>query len=123
MSNVDKKFLQEAERYARDYLFSHNIPITQDRINAFNIGYAVGYERCYDEHKPVVETTLTKCNRVRDLRIQFWNEFPDYKDAYFSYKKTQNDYPTDVRCAWVDFVERMRKDGLITDRLANNATL
>lgn len=36
---------------------------------------------------------------------------------------TQNQLPTDVRCAWVDFVDALCKDGQITADLADEVTL
>ena len=37
--------------------------------------------------------------------------------------KTQNDYVTDIRCAWVDFTDHMCRCGEISDGLAERATL
>ena len=36
---------------------------------------------------------------------------------------TQNDYSTDVRIAWVDFVDMMHHNGQINEKLADRATL
>lgn len=41
-----------------------------------------------------------------------------YKASY-----RQNDYPTDVRCKWIDFVDRMARNGTISEALAQRATL
>ena len=54
----------------------------------------------------------------------FWSEVatPKMKSEY-RVRKTQNDYSTDTRCAWVDFTDFARKSGMITEKQCNNATL
>ena len=37
--------------------------------------------------------------------------------------KRQNDYPTDTRCAFVDYVDALQKSGEISEALAARATL
>jgi hypothetical protein len=59
---------------------------------------------------------------VSELRTEFWNTFTEFKSEYRKSKK-QNDYNTDIRCTWVDFVDAMQKDGVISEKLANRATL
>ena len=57
------------------------------------------------------------------LRRSFWlTFFVCGKPAEYR-GKTQNDLPCDLRCAWVDYVDQMHRDGHITDRVADNATL
>lgn len=56
----------------------------------------------------------------KELRVEFWRQHPQFKRAH---GKTQNDYPTDVRVAFCDFVEHMRREGQISDALAQRATL
>ena len=36
---------------------------------------------------------------------------------------TDRDYSTDTRCAFVDFVDSLHRDGQISESLANRATL
>jgi hypothetical protein len=36
---------------------------------------------------------------------------------------TQNEYNATIRIEWCEFVDMMEKDGLISETLANNATL
>ena len=57
--------------------------------------------------------------QVRDL---FFEEFPEYRSERRS-RKSQNDYSCDCRCAFVDFVDYLRKSGEISDRTADNITL
>ena len=62
-----------------------------------------------------------KITTQKELRGFFWDiMYPRYtpKKGY-----TQNDYCTDVRMAWVDFVDDMRRDNRITEKLANDCTL
>ena len=57
--------------------------------------------------------------QVRDL---FFDEFPEYRSERRT-RKSQNDYSCDCRCAFVDFVDYLRKSGEISDRTADNITL
>lgn len=56
----------------------------------------------------------------RQLRKEFWRYYPELKRIP---GKTQNEYQTDVRVAWCDFVERMYRAGQISEALADRATL
>lgn len=59
---------------------------------------------------------------VTQVRKAFWENHPqfanDYRKAY-----TQNRYKTDIRCAFVDFVDYLQKDGQISENLARRVTL
>ena len=61
---------------------------------------------------------------LEELREMFWSEIatPEMRAEYRAYK-TQNDYSTDIRCAWVDFTDWAGKSGMITEKQADNATL
>lgn len=69
----------------------------------------------------------------KDLRAAFWEAHPQHRRGVkavgtahgrkFYVEKTQNDYPTDVRVAWCDFIDYMRRDGQISEALAQRATL
>ena len=61
---------------------------------------------------------------LKELRKMFWREAatPEMRAEYRT-NKTQNDYSTDVRCAWVDFVDYAQMSGIITEKQASNATL
>ena len=61
---------------------------------------------------------------LKELREMFWSEIasPEMRAEYRT-RKTQNDYSTDVRCAWVDFTDYMYKSGTITEKQYNKATL
>ena len=54
------------------------------------------------------------------LRAKFWAAHPQWTRCV---KKSQNDYPADIRMAWCDFVEQMNQDGQISEKLTYNATL
>jgi len=56
------------------------------------------------------------------LRRAFWLDHPSLRPQYRSAKR-QNEYPTDTRMAWCDYVEAMARDGNIPDALACRATL
>jgi hypothetical protein len=56
----------------------------------------------------------------RAVRAVFWFRHPEFsRRRGFS----QNDYPTDVRCAFVDFVEALARAGEITENMAQRVTL
>jgi len=58
----------------------------------------------------------------KDLRAAFWDQYP-LAIVYYPHRKRQNEYPTDTRVAWVDFVDYMARSGKISDKLAVRATL
>jgi hypothetical protein len=61
---------------------------------------------------------------LKELRKMFWSEVatPEMKSEH-RVRKTQNDYSTDIRCAWVDFTDYACKSGMITEKQYNRATL
>ena len=61
---------------------------------------------------------------LKELRKMFWSEVatPEMLSEY-RVRKTQNDYSTDIRCAWTDFTDWACKSGMITEKQCNNATL
>ena len=61
-------------------------------------------------------------NSQQQVRQLFWDSFPEFKPEY-RVKKRQNEYPTDVRCAFVFFVNMLHKDGGISEKLVNRVTL
>jgi hypothetical protein len=54
----------------------------------------------------------------KEIRASFKEYCPEYKTS-----KKQNDQICDVRCLFVDSVDRLRRDGLISERLAQKVTL
>lgn len=60
----------------------------------------------------------------REIRAAFWRtlneECPGIKRVA---SWSQNQYPTDVRVAFVDFVDHLTRDGQISETLAQRATL
>jgi hypothetical protein len=54
-----------------------------------------------------------------EVRDAFWEDHSFVKVP----GKMQNDYPTDVRCAFVDYVDMLARDGLIDEALASRVTL
>lgn len=55
-----------------------------------------------------------------EIRDAFWESHPQFKRVK---GRTQNDYDTDTRCAFVDFVDGLRRDGQISEKLAMRVTL
>ena len=62
----------------------------------------------------------------KQIRAQFWLDHPSFdhqaREAGIR-SKPQNEQCATVRCDWCDFVECMRRDGQISEALANRATL
>jgi hypothetical protein len=56
----------------------------------------------------------------KDLRDSFWESHPTLTRKG---RQTQNDYPANTRMAWCDYVEFLSRDGLISEALAQRATL
>jgi len=56
------------------------------------------------------------------IRAAFWANHPQFKDDY-RVKKRQNDYCTDIRCAFVEYVDALARGGVITQKLADRVTL
>jgi len=59
---------------------------------------------------------------ITEIRNAFWEAHPEYAADRRS-RKRQNDYKTDIRCAFCDYLDSLHKDGQITDRLCDKATL
>lgn len=57
-----------------------------------------------------------------EIRDAFWGAHPEYRPL-FRKGKRQNDYDTDIRCAFVDFVDQLRREEVITEKLAMRVTL
>lgn len=57
---------------------------------------------------------------VQQLRDQFWLDHPEFKECS---GRTQNNYSTDIRVTWVEYIDYMQRDGQISEQLANVATL
>jgi len=57
-----------------------------------------------------------------EIRNSFWESYPEFKTERRS-RKRQNDYKTDIRVSFVDYVDSLQKSGVITEKLAFRATL
>lgn len=65
----------------------------------------------------------------KQIRAAFWNAHPTadrkrYPERDWTREDhTRRDYCTDTRCAFVDFVDHLARDGQISEALAQRATL
>lgn len=59
---------------------------------------------------------------VKAIRAAFWEQHPEFKPE-FRTQYRQNDYRTDIRISFCDFVDHLEKDGQITEKLASRVTL
>jgi len=58
----------------------------------------------------------------KEVRQLFWDSFPEFKPEYRS-RKRQNEYSTDIRCTFVQFVDSLKRNGDISEKLAYRVTL
>lgn len=65
----------------------------------------------------------------KQIRAAFWEAFPDLPRRRYRYSPNRSDktaqlvYPIDTRCAFVDFVDQLQREGVISEALAERATL
>ena len=59
---------------------------------------------------------------INQVRVSFWASFPEFK-KHFRKTYRQNQYCTDIRCTFVDYVDGLQKSGQISNSLANKVTL
>jgi hypothetical protein len=62
----------------------------------------------------------------KEIRQVFWHDYPHFAEqarAAGIISKPQNEHCATVRCAFVDFVDMLRKSGQISEALAFRATL
>lgn len=60
----------------------------------------------------------------RELRKQFWRLHPELsRKKVTDFEGTGTMHTTDTRCAFVSFVDSLRKSGEISESLAQRATL
>lgn len=55
-----------------------------------------------------------------EVRTAFWQGMPQVWEKYRN--KRQNNWPCDLRMEFCDFVEMLRRDGHISESLANRVT-
>jgi hypothetical protein len=65
----------------------------------------------------------------KQIRAAFWEAFPDLPRRRYRYSPNRSDktaqlvYPIDTRCAFVDFLDQLQRNGIISEALADRATL
>jgi hypothetical protein len=60
----------------------------------------------------------------RELRRAFWEQHPMLdRKRIRDYSGNGKMYVTDTRCAWVDWMDAMSRNGEISEELAQRATL
>lgn len=57
-----------------------------------------------------------------EIREMFWECYPEFNEHYKRSKK-QNDYNCEIRTAFCDYVDILRRDEIISEKLANRAIL
>jgi len=58
----------------------------------------------------------------REIRQAFWQAHPQFQAEYRTRYK-QNDYRTDIRVAYTDFVDYLIESGQVSRKLGDNTTL
>jgi hypothetical protein len=67
-----------------------------------------------------------KITNQKQIRAAFWEAFPHFEEQAREAgikSKPQNEHCATVRCSFVDFVDELNKSGVISDALADRATL
>jgi hypothetical protein len=68
----------------------------------------------------------------KEVRDAFWRDNQDWNETYTKCvrtngtnyrRRTQNEYPATIRSAFVDYVDRLCRNGEISDKLAQIVTL
>lgn len=65
----------------------------------------------------------------KEIRALFWQTYPDLPRRRYRYSWNRSDksaelvYPIDTRCAFVDFIDALHRDGRINENTANKITL
>ena len=62
----------------------------------------------------------------KEIRSSFWETFPEFEEQARkagTFSKGQNAQNATTRCCFVQFVDGLNRDGVISDSLANRATL
>ena len=65
----------------------------------------------------------------KQIRAAFWEAFPDLPRRRYRYSPRRDDktaelvHPVETRCAFVDFLDALHRDGQVSDALAQRATL
>lgn len=81
------------------------------------------YIYCDDNPTPTFnQEIMNRKYTFKQVRDMFFDLHPQFMRERRS-RKCQNDYSCDCRCAFVDFVDALHKDGQITDKQAFNITL
>lgn len=58
----------------------------------------------------------------KEIRSNFWVLHPEFKNEYRGRKK-QNEYNATIRSAFVEYIDNLAKDGIITNSQASRITL
>lgn len=60
----------------------------------------------------------------RELRRAFWRDHPNAdRKKIRNYSDNGTMYRTDTRCAWTDYINALSQSGIISQELAQRATL
>ena len=63
---------------------------------------------------------------INQVRANYWSYLQETRPelaAQRRSRKSQNDYVTDIRLMFCDYVDQLRRSGEITEQLANRVTL
>lgn len=72
---------------------------------------------------------MTTYTNQKQIRAAFWETFPDLPRRRYRYSPNRSDktaplvFPIDTRCAFVDYLDQLQREGIISESLANRATL
>ena len=59
-----------------------------------------------------------------EVRMSFWENIKGLnRSKELKFKRQNGDFRTDTRCAFVDYIDALERDGRISEKLAFKATL
>lgn len=60
---------------------------------------------------------------ITEIRRAFWQNHPQFAFDYKGTKVRQNSYGVDIRVSFIDYIDSLCKDGVISENLAKRVTL
>lgn len=67
---------------------------------------------------------MAEITNQRELRKAFWEQHPNLQRRKITnYSGNGTMHVTDTRCAWCDWIDALSKDNIISQELAQRATL
>lgn len=69
-----------------------------------------------------MQTDRHRMTTQTEIRHAFWSSHTEFQELRRTSRR-QNEYPADVRSAFVEYVDMLARDGSISESLASRVTL